>query len=409
MKTISLHAAAFLFAFTIAPSAGAQQAAPPSAERVPPPNWDVLMRGRTHTPAPTTGAITAADLKTRLYIFADDSMQGRLLATAGNVKGVEYIASEVKRMGLLPMGDNVISWCCVTPGNLRRAEVVRELDGPSLVIVRYKATHYFHTEWVYNEADIDRAKVVWAREMGGEEDRRLLEYFRDRKVWLLEPDDVTVPTPVPLGAPPHMICGLVTTPEEGQRSLRFLWERQGRGRLGQQGQGGDAGDDGIGCYVPCDHGAGSHESPRPDSHPAEDDDSGAERGAPFHHRSQEGPISVALGSAFVGGGAREPVVDEENPVTDENLILDLHAVANERVARDLARRAYRRSPLDLDEGSDAGVTPDAAAVEVAERPDGHVLPELDVVDQPERSGVCRAIGHVHNLCAGWFDERCYYR
>jgi hypothetical protein len=64
------------------------------------------MRGRTHVPTPTTAAITAADLKTRLYIFADDSMQGRLLATAGNVKGVEYIANEVKRMGLIPMGDN---------------------------------------------------------------------------------------------------------------------------------------------------------------------------------------------------------------------------------------------------------------------------------------------------------------
>src|SRR5207253_7803955 len=57
-------------------------------------------------PTPTTPAITAADLKTRLYIFADDSMQGRLLATAGNVKAVEYIAAEVKRMGLEPMGDN---------------------------------------------------------------------------------------------------------------------------------------------------------------------------------------------------------------------------------------------------------------------------------------------------------------
>jgi hypothetical protein len=71
-----------------------------------PPNWDLLLRPRTHTPAPTTPAITATDLATRLYIFADDSMQGRLLATPGNVKGVEYIASEVKRMGLVPMGDN---------------------------------------------------------------------------------------------------------------------------------------------------------------------------------------------------------------------------------------------------------------------------------------------------------------
>jgi Peptidase family M28 len=106
MMPISLRPAAFLVAFTIAGRVGAQQAGPASSERVPPPNWDVLMRGRTHTPTPTTGAITAADLKSRLYIFADDSMQGRLLATAGNVKGVEYIASEVKRMGLLPMGDN---------------------------------------------------------------------------------------------------------------------------------------------------------------------------------------------------------------------------------------------------------------------------------------------------------------
>jgi hypothetical protein len=64
------------------------------------------MRARTHTPTPTTAAITAADLKTRLYIFADDSMQGRLLATAGNVKAVNYIANEVKQMGLVPMGDN---------------------------------------------------------------------------------------------------------------------------------------------------------------------------------------------------------------------------------------------------------------------------------------------------------------
>ena len=95
---------ALVFAF--AGSAAAQQAATTRPEPVPAPSWDVLMRGRTHTPTPTTGAITAADLKTRLYIFADDSMQGRLLATAGNVKGVEYIASEVKRMGLTPAGDN---------------------------------------------------------------------------------------------------------------------------------------------------------------------------------------------------------------------------------------------------------------------------------------------------------------
>ncbi|HEY4735633.1 MAG TPA: M28 family peptidase [Gemmatimonadaceae bacterium] len=93
-------------ALLIAGSAGAQQAATAPAEGGSAPSWDVLMRGRTHVPTPTTAAITAADLRTRLYIFADDSMQGRLLATAGNAKGVEYIAAELKRMGLEPAGDN---------------------------------------------------------------------------------------------------------------------------------------------------------------------------------------------------------------------------------------------------------------------------------------------------------------
>ncbi|HSU17846.1 M28 family peptidase [Longimicrobium sp.] len=68
--------------------------------------WAVLARPRTHAPRPTTPAITPADLMTRLYIFADDSMQGRLIATPGNSKGVEYIAGELRRMGLEPAGDN---------------------------------------------------------------------------------------------------------------------------------------------------------------------------------------------------------------------------------------------------------------------------------------------------------------
>jgi hypothetical protein len=61
---------------------------------------------RTRTPKPTKADITAEDLMSRLYIFADDSMQGREAGTAGNVKGTDYIASEVKRLKLLPMGDN---------------------------------------------------------------------------------------------------------------------------------------------------------------------------------------------------------------------------------------------------------------------------------------------------------------
>ena len=59
-----------------------------------------------HDPRPTVPAITAADLMTRLYIFSDDSMMGREAGTPGNIKGTEYIARELKRLGLKPAGDN---------------------------------------------------------------------------------------------------------------------------------------------------------------------------------------------------------------------------------------------------------------------------------------------------------------
>ncbi|MDB4907778.1 MAG: peptidase [Gemmatimonadetes bacterium] len=59
-----------------------------------------------HKPQPTTAAITAPDLMTRLYIFADDSMEGREAGTQGHLRSTAYIASEVKKLGLKPMGDN---------------------------------------------------------------------------------------------------------------------------------------------------------------------------------------------------------------------------------------------------------------------------------------------------------------
>lgn len=57
-------------------------------------------------PAPTTSAIDVRDLQIRLYQFADDSMQGRQVGRAGNEKGTDYIAAELKRLGVQPAGDN---------------------------------------------------------------------------------------------------------------------------------------------------------------------------------------------------------------------------------------------------------------------------------------------------------------
>ena len=60
---------------------------------------------RTHKPEPTTEAIDVRDLMTRDYIIADDSMEGRDTGTRGGVKGTDYIAGELKRLGLTPAGD----------------------------------------------------------------------------------------------------------------------------------------------------------------------------------------------------------------------------------------------------------------------------------------------------------------
>jgi hypothetical protein len=72
-----------------------------------------------------------------------------------------------------------------------RATIAAQLEampGQQLVIVRYSDEHDPNEEWVCNRADIDHAKVVWAREIPDLDIHSLLEYYRGRKVWIVEPD-----------------------------------------------------------------------------------------------------------------------------------------------------------------------------------------------------------------------------
>ncbi len=62
------------------------------------------------------------------------------------------------------------------------------VPGKVLVFVRYYPQHIFQEEWVYNSADIDGSRVVWARDLGADENEKLRAYYKDRSAWLLEPD-----------------------------------------------------------------------------------------------------------------------------------------------------------------------------------------------------------------------------
>jgi hypothetical protein len=76
-------------------------------------------------------------------------------------------------------------------GNLEHAAIVRELQdlpGQHLVIVRYHPDHDLDCEWVYNAADIDGSKIVWARDMGNIDNGELLQYFSNRHAWRLDAD-----------------------------------------------------------------------------------------------------------------------------------------------------------------------------------------------------------------------------
>jgi hypothetical protein len=75
--------------------------------------------------------------------------------------------------------------------NADRANVTRFLNdrpGDHLVLLRYSKQHNVEMEWVYNAADIDHAKIVWAREIPGMDLAPLLLYYANRTKWVLEPD-----------------------------------------------------------------------------------------------------------------------------------------------------------------------------------------------------------------------------
>ena len=100
-----------------------------------------------------------------------------------------------------------LPWTCQgDPSRAVIAEKLQQTPGKHLIMVRYDKdsnNHNIHDEWVYNGAEIDNAKVLWARELDAQQNAKLFAYFKDRRIWLVTPDaDNTYLEPyIPPGVP----------------------------------------------------------------------------------------------------------------------------------------------------------------------------------------------------------------
>jgi hypothetical protein len=142
-----------------------------------------------HYVAPATGLIYLVLLQCMRHLRLW-RWHGRPIGVA-LVRAIPIIACG---MVLLRVGA-VVAHAQIEPGwprgNLDRLAITHQLEatpGSHLVIVRYGPHHDVDWEWVYNAADIDHARIVWARAMSPQEDQELLQYFSNRTVWHLDGD-----------------------------------------------------------------------------------------------------------------------------------------------------------------------------------------------------------------------------
>jgi hypothetical protein len=145
-------------------------------------------KGYPHYTAPMAGLIMVLVLQSFRHLSRcrlGDRPVGLALVA---LLPVVYLASQAGGLYIterLKTGGGAWQWA---QERARIQEKLERKEGRHLVIVRYGPKHNELHEWVYNKADIDAAKVVWARELGDSRDRKLREYFKGRHVWLVEAD-----------------------------------------------------------------------------------------------------------------------------------------------------------------------------------------------------------------------------
>jgi hypothetical protein len=137
--------------------------------------------------------ICTAYFVTSGWLITERLQRGRSLDGYPTRRGVPEILQDGDRKDLLALFLGMV----IYDGPPRewgqvRSMVARKLEKQApknLVIVQYGLCHNIHHEWIFNAADIDRAKIVWARDLGPDKNKQLLDYFSDRKAWILLADE----------------------------------------------------------------------------------------------------------------------------------------------------------------------------------------------------------------------------
>jgi len=73
-------------------------------------------------------------------------------------------------------------------GDLQLAALVQQLKtlpGQHVVLVSYSPDFDLDRGWINNRSDIDASKIVWANDMGAENNRELLAYYPGRQFWVV--------------------------------------------------------------------------------------------------------------------------------------------------------------------------------------------------------------------------------
>ncbi len=138
---------------------------------------------QVHYSAPITGAVFAL---VALGLERMDTWRPRRVRVGSAMAALAILATCASLPGKAERVSNLHTRFGYDASGPRRAVIVGELEareGRDLVIVEYGPLHNMHHEYVYNAADIDGSEIVWARDMGAEQNRALLAYFNERRIW----------------------------------------------------------------------------------------------------------------------------------------------------------------------------------------------------------------------------------